>query len=191
MNNDHVPGAPPRHTESGADEWLPPCVALGRFSPTEDLLAAGPEEIVVRGRYGFRVGSLSLLIDADTGSEVIRVQNISTLPGSAPWLLGLINLRGNLVPIFDLRLVLGLDGSDGTQTRLVLILDKGEDAVGMIIDDFPQALAAMRPISSLPRLPLMLQEHVRAGYLKEERIWLEFDHESFFGKLTHATAEQL
>ena len=70
---------------------------------------------MVRNRYGFRVGSLNLLIDADTGSEVIRVQSLSSLPGSAPWLLGLINLRANLAPIFDLRQVLGLERKPETR----------------------------------------------------------------------------
>jgi len=165
-----------------------PTAALGRFAPPEDLLGAGPDSLTERSRYGFRIGSLSLLIKPETGSEVIRMQAISTLPGSAPWLLGLMNLRGNLVPLFDLRLVLGMSTSDPTAAHMVLVLDKGERAVGMVIDGFPQALMAMRPIANLPQLPLLLQEHVHGGFMKEERVWLEFEHDGFFSKLTGAAA---
>lgn len=178
-------------TGSAAGEWLLPSVALGRFTPPEDSLSAGPEERAERSRYGFQIGSLSLLIRHDSGSEVIRMQAVSTLPGSAPWLLDLMNLRGNLVPLFDLRLALGMSTQVEMQARMVLVLDSGENAVGMIIDGFPQALLAMRPIANLPQLPPLLQEHVRAGYVKEERVWLEFDHEGFFSKLTHAAAGQV
>lgn len=169
------------------DEWLSPTAALGRFTP-DDLFGAGPERLTERSRYGFRIGSLSLLIKPETGSEVIRLQAVSTLPGSAPWLLGLMNLRGNLVPLFDLRLVLGMSRVDETAARMVLVLDQGEGAVGMIIDGFPQALMAMRPIANLPLLPPLLQEHVRAAYIKDERVWLEFEHDGFFSELANAFA---
>jgi twitching motility protein PilI len=179
-----LPPYPNRHAT--AAEWLPPSAALERFVPPKDLLWSGPEEVVERKRYGFRIGSFGLMIQSDVGSEVIRPQAISSLPGSAPWLLGLLNLRGNLVPVFDLRQVLGVSGADDSRALLVLILDKGESAVGMVIDAFPQPLSALHPITHLPQLPAMLQEHVHAGYVKEERVWLEFNHESFFDQLTRS-----
>lgn len=169
-------------------EWLSPSAALERFVPPKDLLWTGPEEVAERNRYGFRIGSFGLMIQADVGSEVIRPEAISSLPGSAPYLLGLLNLRGNLVPVFDLSLVLGVAKSNELRTMLVLILDKGENAVGMVIDGFPQPLSALRPIAHLPQLPAVLQVHVNAGYVKDERVWLEFNHQSFFEKLTQAGA---
>ena len=168
-------------------EWLSPSAALGRFVPPKDLLWTGPEEVAERNRYGFRIGSFGLMIQADVGSEVIRPEAISSLPGSAPWLLGLLNLRGNLVPVFDLSMVLGVAKSHESRTMLVLILDKGENAVGMVIDGFPQPLQALRHIAQLPALPEVLQEHVNAAFVKDERLWLEFNHESFFEKLTRAS----
>ena len=169
-------------------EWLSPSAALERFVPPKDLLWTGPEEVAERNRYGFCIGSFGLMIQADVGSEVIRSEAISSLPGSAPCLLGLLNLRGNLVPVFDLSLVLGVAKSTESRAKLVLILDKGEDAVGMVIDGFPQPLSVLRPIAHLPTLPAALQEHVHAGYVKDERVWLEFNHQSFFEKLTQASA---
>lgn len=169
-------------------EWLSPSAALGRFVPPGDLLWTGPQEVAERNRYGFCIGSFGLLIKADVGSEVIRAQAISSLPGSAPWLRGLLNLRGNLVPVFDLRMILGVSQSDAPRALLVLILDKGENAVGMVVDGFPQPLSALRPIAQLPQLPARLREHVKAGFLKDQRVWLEFDHESFFEQLSSTVA---
>ncbi len=171
-----------------APEWLSPSAALGRFTPPKDLLQTGVQEVAEFSRYGFKVSTFSLLIKAHIASEVIRLPAVSTLPGSAPWMMGLMNLRGNLVPLFDLPLALGMTRSDQGQGRLALILDKGENAVGMVIDGFPQPLLALRPIVNLPQLPALLQEHVHAGYVKDDQVWLDFNHESFFEKLALTAA---
>lgn len=157
-----------------------PTEALGRFHPPEGLTWIGTQEPVQRKRYGFQVGTFGLLLQVNVVSEVIRPQAISTLPGAAPWLLGLISLRGSLVPLFDLALLLDIKNSDDGNGRLVLILDKGANAVGMAIDEFPQPLSQLQAISHLPLLPRVLQEHVTGSYLQNGRVWLDFNHEGFF-----------
>jgi len=111
---------------------------------------------------------------------------LAPLPGAAAYLLGLINLRGNLVPIFDLGMALGGRRSDVTPNKLFLILDKGDNAVGMVIDSYPQPLVGLRSISQLPQLPVTLEAHVPAAFMLDERVWLDFNHESFFDKLSHS-----
>lgn len=161
------------------NEWLPPSAALERFEPPPGMaLVAAAEE--KRVRYGFRVAGLGLLIKPGCSSEVLQQPDIWGLPGSAPWLLGLVNLRSNLVPVFDLRRLLGLPPRETAEKMLVLVFDQGEKAVGLMIDDFPQPLLDMSQLPSLPLLPAELQAHVRAGYMKEDAVWLEFDHETFF-----------
>lgn len=166
-------------------EWMLPSAALDRFEPPENMVLA---EIVEKeiGRYGFKIGSLGLLIQAGCGSEVIQMPTIWTLPGSPPWFLGLINLRGNLIPVFELRRVLGLEEPEANTKRLVLVFDQGEKAVGVIIDDFPKPLTALSALPQLPQLPTMLSGHVRKGYVKDEMIWLEFDQNSFFEEINRA-----
>ena len=161
-----------------------PSVALGRFNPPKDFVWSGAQEPAQRKRYGFRVGTLSLLLQVNVASEVIRPQAISTLPGTAPWLLGLISLRGNLVPLFDLALLLDVKSSDERHGGLALILDKGANAVGVAIDEFPQPLSHLQAIAHLPQLPITLQEHVTASYLQNERVWLDFNHEGFFDRIS-------
>lgn len=164
------------------DEWLSPGAALDRFEPPAGLvLAAAAEESGVR--YGFRVAALSFLIKAGCSSEVLHSPNIWDLPGSAPWLLGLVNLRSNLVPVFDLRQLFSLPPSEGAEAQRVLVFDQGDKAVGLLIDDFPKPLSDMSSLPGLPQLPEDLQAHVRGGYVKDDSVWLEFDHESFFGEL--------
>ncbi len=161
-------------------EWLPPAAALARFEPGEGmaLAHAGQLQQGASTRYGFRVGDLGLLIDPDAGSEVLAKPQVAPLPASPPGFLGLINLRGTLVPLYDMPHLLG--GAPSGNARLALVLGAGEQAVGMTIETHPAALFALRPLSELPPLPEALAGHVPAGYVQDGKVWLEFDHASFF-----------
>ena len=81
-------------------------------------------------RYGFRIGHIGLLMDPDVKSELVNRIPIAAMPNVAPFLLGLMNVRGNLVPVFDLNRLLELGMSDEKGT-LVLIVDKGDRALGL------------------------------------------------------------
>ena len=165
-------------------DWLSPSVALTQFEPPEGmhLTISGPVREVSRARYGFRIGELGLLINPDTGSEVLAVPQITPLPGAPLGFLGLINLRGNLVPLYELHVLLGMGIPRHRSERMVLIFGQGEKAVGILIDSYPKALPTLRALPDFPPLPYALQPHVSAGYLADDAVWLEFDHSSFFDK---------
>lgn len=166
----------------GAADWLSPGAALAHFEPPEGvhLTTNGEVRKEVRARYGFRVGELGLLISSDAGSEVLAMPPVAALPGSPPGFLGLINLRGNLVPLYELRVLLGIGPRQADAGTVVLVFGQGEQAVGVVSEGYPSALFTLHPLSSLPPLPAALQSQVSAGYVQDETVWLEFDHGSFF-----------
>lgn len=176
------------HDEVAAGEWMLPCAALSRFEPPAEMVIAATEKKEA-GRYGFRIDTLGLLIQQGSGSEVMQMPAVWTLPGAPPWLLGLINLRGNLVPLFELRTMLGLGQRATGEKPLVLVFDQGEKAVGIMIDDFPKPLSALNKLPNLPQLPTALTGHVRTGYVKDEVIWLEFDQHSFFEEMSRHVSQ--
>lgn len=179
-----------------AADWLDPVEALNEFRPPEGYVLGAAEAGDARAqvadtgltRYGFRTGGVGLLIGAGVDSEVLDALPVSALPNTPAWLLGLINLRGNLVPVFDLVELLGLSRDPGHQRRM-LILDEGERAVGVLIDRLPEVPQLTRRLGSLPPLPGQLGEYVSDAYLSSESVWLEFDHRAFFASLsTHLAA---
>lgn len=176
------PNSQSLHPDVANGEWMLPSAALARFEPPADMVLAATVEKEV-GRYGFKIASLGLLIRLGSGSEVMQMPAIWTLPGAAPWLLGLINLRGNLVPVYELRQVLGFEPRPAAAKPMILVFDQGERAVGVVIEDFPQPLSGLSPLPHLPQLPTALNSHVLAGYVKDQIIWLEFDHGTFFDEL--------
>lgn len=88
---------------------------------------------------------LSFLIDDEEyGIEILKVQEIKSwgpytpLPKSPDYVLGVINLRGAIVPIIDLRCRFGLPPTDYTATTAVIIVRTGEGEnariIGLVVD---------------------------------------------------------
>ncbi len=72
--------------------------------------------------------------------EIIGLQEISLLPNVPEFIKGVINLRGEIVPIMDLRLKFGLDEKGYTQFTVFLIVRVEERLVGMVVDNVADVL---------------------------------------------------
>jgi purine-binding chemotaxis protein CheW len=85
----------------------------------------------------FFVDGLFLGIDVTQVQEVLRFQEITEVPMSAPEVSGLINLRGQIVTAIDLRQLLGLaprsDAPDAEPPMNVVVRD-GESALSLLVD---------------------------------------------------------
>jgi len=167
---------------------LSPSVALRSFNPKKGVVTALKARSRQRVRYGFRIDNLGFLIDKDTVSEIVEQAIVYPVPHAPPWLAGLINLRGNLVPVFDLKLCLGLKKTSEIKQYL-LVLDKGDDAVCLLIDNLPLLVSEDRKIVHMPPLPPSLQGCVSKTYSHDKILWIEFDHRHFFQSLTSQMQE--
>lgn len=85
-----------------------------------------------------------LIAEEEYGIEILKVQEIKSwgpytpLPKSPDYVLGVINLRGAIVPIIDLRCRFGLPPTDYTPTTAVIIVRTGssehERIIGLVVD---------------------------------------------------------
>jgi purine-binding chemotaxis protein CheW len=87
----------------------------------------------------FRLGGEGYALEVMRVQEVLDMQSMTEVPGGPRFLLGVINLRGHVVPVYDLRMPFGLS-KDTTQTRApcVLIVEStlGNDPqiTGLLVD---------------------------------------------------------
>lgn len=159
---------------------LAPSQALTRFNPGRQLRRALVlAEPMLQQRYGYAVNTLRFLLPAGQVSEIVPAAEIYPLPNTNPCLLGLINLRGNIVPVVDILTIL-YTGVDAAANRRLLIIGRGDAMVGVMIDGFPRAITLPLPLPNLPPLPLHLEQFVSAAYQVESEIWLELKHDEFF-----------
>lgn len=67
--------------------------------------------------------------------NIIVMQSITRVPKAQPYYKGVINLRGDIVPVMSLRIKLGLEPDVFTGTsRIIIVKPEGQDAVGIIVD---------------------------------------------------------
>lgn len=82
----------------------------------------------------FDLASENYGVDIDDVREIIRMQNITKVPGAHSFVEGVINLRGRVVPVVDLRKRLALfEGEQTKESRIVVIDINGQD-VGVVVD---------------------------------------------------------
>lgn len=67
-------------------------------------------------------------------SEVLALPELTALPLTKPWLLGVANLRGRLLPLTDLAQFLGLQSGERLKNRKVMVIDHGDIFSGLLVD---------------------------------------------------------
>ena len=74
--------------------------------------------------FGFPVGSVK---------EILRMQEITAVPKTASCLRGVMNLRGKIIPVMDLRVRFGFAGVDGENTCIV-VAQNADLQIGIVVD---------------------------------------------------------
>lgn len=88
----------------------------------------------------FDLASEHYALDSMNVREIIRMQAITRIPGAPASVEGVINLRGKVTPVMDLRQRLGLEaGPESKETRIVVVDVEGQD-VGLIVDGVSEVL---------------------------------------------------
>ena len=82
----------------------------------------------------FRLGDLLLGIDIHQVQEINRNLDITPVPHSPPAVRGVINLRGEVVTVIDLRAVLGLPAVDSSRLTRNVVVQQGGERIGLLVD---------------------------------------------------------
>ena len=149
-------------------------------APSEELPASLPEL-----RHGFRFGHRRLLHDLGTSFEMVELLPIFRLPNTPDWLLGLSNLRGNLIPVFDIGKYLG-EVPPNREKQMLLVIGTGNKAVGIMIDGALSqiTLGDELPVSEIKDSPDVIKPFIKAAFRYRGEIWLEADLDSMFRELS-------
>ena len=72
--------------------------------------------------------------------EVLRYTEIAPVPGAPDYVLGIINLRGNVVTVIDTRSRFGLPPTDITDSTRIVIIESDEQVVGILVDSVAEVV---------------------------------------------------
>lgn len=165
-----------------------------RISLTNTLasaLAAGSEqaadkETPYRVRcYGFSIDTLNLLAPQGLYCELLTGNAVSPLPNSPNHFLGLTNVRGNLVPVYQLEPMLELAPLKSFYT---LIFGHPASAAGLVIKKKPQPvdITDLEGNSASDALPDILNKIITRSYRINEQEWHVINHVALFKQLSSA-----
>ena len=89
---------------------------------------------------GFEVGSEIFGVDILMVREIIRSAPITSVPNSPEFVEGVINLRGDIIPVIDLRKRLNLFRAETQEKNWVLILDIENSVTGFVVDKVDEVM---------------------------------------------------
>ena len=88
----------------------------------------------------FHVGTEEFAIDILGVQEIIRMVELTPVPNAPHYVEGVINLRGKVIPILDLRARFGLPAGERTKETRVIVVDISDTILGFIVDSVQEVL---------------------------------------------------
>ena len=153
--------------------------------------AAGlPEQQEARETWsgiGFRLGHQHFVAAMDEITEILKVPPVTRLPNVKPWVQGVANVRGRLIPVVDLDLFFDAPSQESLRNRHILVIEQQEQVDGLIVD----AVEGMQhfPVDefsdTVPELPAAISAFIRGHYVRDNRVWAVismadlYEHEAF------------
>jgi purine-binding chemotaxis protein CheW len=104
-----------------------------------DASIAGPEESGEAQFVVFQIGSEEFGIDISHVREIIKVPSITKMPSAPSFIEGVLNLRGMITTVMDLRKRLDIDGTDSAMARIIIV-EIGDTAIGLVVDSVTEVL---------------------------------------------------
>lgn len=120
----------------------------------------------VQQLVSFRIGSEEFGCDILMVQEIIRVTTITPIPNASRSILGMINLRGRIIPVVDLRWLLRIEGSEsadnGRKTR-ILIIEIGGYVTGFVVDSVSEVMKI--PTAEIEPAPNLVTYSISSDYI--------------------------
>lgn len=89
-----------------------------------------------------RLGAEQYGIDIRYIDNIVRMQNITRVPKVPAYLKGVINLRGEVIPVMSIRLKMGLEADEITRaTRIIILKLEQQGNVGIIVDEVKEVVS--------------------------------------------------
>ncbi|MDP5290737.1 chemotaxis protein CheW [Oceanimonas sp. CHS3-5] len=88
----------------------------------------------------FRLDNETYGINVMQVQEVLRYSDIAPVPGAPDYVLGIINLRGNVVTVLDTRLRFGLHPAEVSDNTRIVIIEAEKQVIGILVDSVAEVV---------------------------------------------------
>lgn len=116
--------------------------ALSTDGPSDEIVESPVDirEQASRQYLAFNLDDEEYALDIKQISEIIKVREFTDIPRAPGFILGIISLRGVVVPVFDLRCRLNLGVSEIMSTTRIVVCQHEDVSVGLLVDSINQVV---------------------------------------------------
>jgi twitching motility protein PilI len=158
-----------------------PWELLREFDRRARAAAQGKPESSVSGNewvgIAFRLGGEAFLMAREETREVMSYPaTVTRVPGAKGWVRGLSNLRGQLLPIVDLRAFLGSGATTVTRVTRVLVANHREIPAGLLVDEVMgfRRFYESEFSADLPPTLLRCERYLAGAFKRGAEVWPVF-----------------
>ncbi len=127
---------------------------------------------------GFRIGTEQFIASRDQVREVLMLPDTMTrVPGAKRWMLGIANLRGHLLPLIDLKMMLGAGRTSLRRVTRVISVNHRETPAGLVVDEVIGFRRFMDNEfnETCPETAVRCDRYVSGNYRRGDDNWPVFD----------------
>jgi purine-binding chemotaxis protein CheW len=125
----------------------------------------------------FKLGPEEYGVDIAQVQEINRMVTVTNVPRAPAFMEGVINLRGQLIPIIDLRTRFGMPRAEHTKNTRIVVTEVGTKRVGMVVDSVSEVLRL--PLDAIEPAPDMISgvdtEYIRGVGNMNDRLIILLD----------------
>ncbi len=93
------------------------------------------ENDILNGRFlTFAIDREMYGIEIRYVTEIIGLQTITVMPEMPDYMKGIVNLRGRIIPVMDVRLCFKMPGKEYTDTTCIIVIQLDDVSIGLIVD---------------------------------------------------------
>ena len=116
----------------------------------------------------FELADEEYAVDITQSKQIIKVSKITPVPNPPAYVRGVINLRGQIVPVVDLRKRFGINSGTGEKERIITI-EYEDMLIGLLVDDIKEVLwyDTEKELESAPEIDTAVRQDYIKGVIKK------------------------
>jgi purine-binding chemotaxis protein CheW len=136
-----IPGSAPGNPLDALFAFRPDVVLATEENYLQALRARDEDKVEELQEWlTFSLGNEEYALDIAGVGEIIKLREITDLPRVPEFILGVISLRGIIIPVFDLRRRLKLGVAECTASSRIIVCQSGELSAGLLVDSITQVV---------------------------------------------------
>jgi len=166
-------------------------IGLPQNSLAQSSAKQSPSDVVRMSTGGeilqlvtFTLGSEEYAVDILKVQEINRMKEITRVPNSPNYVEGVINLRGKVIPVVNLRKKFGLADKDNDEQSRIMIMDIQGITMGLVVDSVSEVLRVPSNIvePTPPMASNISTEFIKGIAKLEDRLIILLDMDRLLGK---------